>query len=118
MQLLDVRTLTNPVCVSDTPVVGTFAENLAVRLQDDYAFVSSGSYDGDFHTFDIGNRATPHLLGQTNGGADYEEIRLSGGLAYLGHDSGMDVYDVADLRAPHRVGSVSFDRASNDDCYT
>jgi len=117
MQLLDVTTLTNLVCLSDTPV-GTSAGYLALRVQDEHVFVASSSDSSSFKIFDISDPATPLLLGRTNSDYAYEEIRLSGGLAYLGHDSGLGVYDVADLRAPHPLGSVAFEYSSNDDCFT
>jgi hypothetical protein len=116
MQLLDVTTPTNPVCLSDT-LLSSSAADLALRLSGTKAFVASGGSNGNtFQVFDISHPARPLLLGQTNPGPAYEEVRVSGSYAYLASDYNLDVFDIAEPSAPQPLGSVGFDYPDQADC--
>ncbi len=114
MQLLDFSDPTHPVCLSDTRV-GSSPANLALRLFEGKVLVSSGSETG-LQVFDLQNPAAPVLLARTNGFAPYEEVRVVGGLAYLGHDSGLGACRIDKPQAPEPLVGTDFGYSSNDDC--
>lgn len=116
MLLVDFSEPGRPLCLSDTRV-GPSPVNLALRISGNRAFVSSASEMG-LQIFDLQNPAVPVLLGQTNSNFPYEEVRVTNGVLYLAHDSGLDVCGPANATTPQLLSSLYFEFSSGDDCDT
>jgi hypothetical protein len=116
LRILDVTDPASPVCLSDKRV-GAEPGTLALRISDQRVFVATQQSTG-LQVFDLADPKQPVLLGQTEPSFPFEDVRISGDVAYVAHDSGLEVFDIIYPGRPVQRSSVWFEYSSLDDCDT
>lgn len=108
LDIIDFHDPSAPVWLSTT-TNGILGAGLAVRLNGQYAYVTTSGLD----IFDVSDPTKPVRLRWIGCAPTRDGLRVVGNHAYLSSDCGLEVLDVTKPRGTTVVGSVQFSRCES-----